>query len=604
MAYPWQIRTFTESEKELRRSALEFYGLLGLFSTLVVATTLVCWFGHVYRYNFVGGSSSASSSPKTVYGRWARFLYLSQWSLNRPLVRSWRWAGSRKSWTFGVFWLAFLAFMTLSATGDDYFHLTKRLAHTAASFLPVHYLLSARSLLQYTAILSYQTHETLNKLHRWLGRTIYALAAVHGGLYINYFIRRSLYEHFFYQDALFGMTGLGIMTAIVITSLPHYRRNHHRFFLNTHQLLSILILPVAWFHIHYIRRYILLSGTIYVLDLVGRSFLTEELKVKVTQFSSTALDLRGTAGWLLSSPDRANVNKIPAGSHFYLYVPTMPRSRGNPFTLASADEKDGEVKFLVRVREGFTRELKDAVDNTVSMTMEGPYGIAAAGVGFGYFDAFLFVTGGIGITMTLGVLRDLIIQIEEGIEAGSTELEKARIKFVWAVSSTEDAAWPVSELLKAGPTTCKPDVEIYVSSRDDDDDGDDMESKRTSVELDDLEEDTSRQSLLPTNTTDQATAAAIAAPSSPKSRSGGNGITAAAIEGLEYRYAGTDVMPTIRTARADLARITEEFMEGMAGKRVAVFVCGPEGMGADVRRTLERHCREALVWVWDERFGM
>ncbi|KAK6534201.1 hypothetical protein TWF281_005534 [Arthrobotrys megalospora] len=625
MAFPWHMRVHPKEEKELRRAVLDFYGILTVFTTLVIIPVLVCWFGHLHRYNlYIHREHRNHQRKKTLYSRLARGVYLSHWYLGRPLFRA-RWLGSRKSWLLGALWIIFIGFMSVSDTGDDYFHLTKRLGHTAASLLPAQYLLSSRFILQQTSILSYQTHETLNKAHRWLGRTVYTLLTLHGILYSNYFVTTDRIYRFLYWDVIFGLLGIIIMNTIFITSLPRYRRVAYKSFFSVHQLLSILVLPVAWFHVYDTRRYILIAGAVYVVDRVGRYLLTRELKVKVTHVSGTALDLRGTAGWMVDAADGpAGVRKgrkVAAGSHFYIYVPSMARSRGNPFTLSSVDEKDGEVKFLVRVREGFTKELKDFADASLSMMVEGPYGIARVFPGFGFFDSFLFVTGGIGITMTFSVLRELVMEIEEsdrGVE------EKARIRFVWAVGGTEDAAWPLSELLKAGATRCRPEVDIYISGSTDDEgeweeepegaeEEEEEEDDRPSMELDELVGQ--EESLLPTSETGARQHLHFQqGESSPKEgdenrrRGGGGGrrdkVDEAAIESLRYRYARTQITPRIQTGRPNVMRITGEFCGESKGKRIGVFVCGPEGMGTDVRRALERHCRESLVWVWDERFGL
>ncbi|KAK6516880.1 hypothetical protein TWF506_006764 [Arthrobotrys conoides] len=630
--FPWHIKVHPKEEKELRRAILDFYGILAVFATLVIIPTIVCWFGHVYRYNLVVPVlTQEHQRRKTVYARLARFVYLSHWYLGRPLFRA-RWLGSRKSWLLGLGWVGFMGFMNISGTGDDYFHLTKRFGHIATSLLPVQYLLSSRFILQQTSILSYQTHETLNKTHRWLGRTIYTLLTIHGILYTNYFITTDRIYRLLHWDVIFGLLGIIIMNTIFITSLPRYRRVAYKAFFSVHQLLSILVLPVAWFHVYDTRRYILLAGTVYVVDRVGRHFLARDLKVKVTAVSSTALDLRGTAGWMVSDAGTTTTTtgvgslakKIAAGSHYYIYVPSMVRSRGNPFTLSSVDAETGEAKFLVRVREGFTRELKEsALDASLSMMIEGPYGIAKVFPGFAWFDSFLFITGGIGITMTLSVLRELVVEIEESERV--EEKEKVGVRFVWAVGGVDDAAWPLAELLRAGPTRCRPEVDIYISNSKGEGDwegeeggGEDDEGERPSMELDELVGEDS-QSLLPTTepphrhrhhrhqqptTNNNDNDNDNNSQRIPKREQKEN--MEKEIESLRYRYARTQITtPRIQTGRPNLTRITDEFCRDHAkGKKVGVFVCGPEGMGWDVRKALERYYTDSVIWVWDERFGM
>ncbi|KAF3255507.1 Ferric reductase like transmembrane component [Orbilia oligospora] len=648
--FPWHMKVHSKEEKELRRAILDFYGILNVFTTLVIIPTVVCWFGHVYRYNLVvikqqRQEEEGGYQRETIYSRFARFVYLSHWYLGRPLFGA-RWLGSRKSWLLGFLWIGFMGFMSISDTGDDYFHLTKRLGHIATSLLPAQYLLSSRFILQQTSILSYQTHETLNKAHRWLGRTIYTLLTFHGILYTNYFVTTDRIYRFLNWDVIFGLLGLIIMNTMFIASLPKYRRVAYKTFFSVHQLLSVLVLPVAWVHVYDTGRYVLLVGVVYIIDRVGRYFLTRELKVKVTAVSSTALDLRGTAGWMVTDTTNSSTTattttmgmgskakKVAPGSHFYISVPSMVQSRGNPFTLSSVDEESGEAKFLVRVRDGFTRELKEsALDASLNMMIEGPYGIAKVFPGFGWFDSFLFITGGIGITMTLSVLRELVVEIEESERVE----EKVGVRFVWAVGGTDDAAWPLSELLRAGPTRCRPEVDIYISGskgegdwesgNEGEDDGEEEEEDdggRPSMELDELVGEDS-QSLLPTTEPTHRHRQSATNNDNGNLHNNDNSDNTnrrrvikeeekkkmeKEIESLRYRYARTQITPRIQTGRPNLTRITEEFCRDHARgtnqkqKRIGVFVCGPEGMGVDVRRALEGYYTESVIWVWDERFG-
>ena len=86
-----------------------------------------------------------------------------------------------------------------------------------------------------------------------------------------------------------------------------------------------------------------------------------------------------------------------AGQHFYVVMPGMSRFpwEAHPFTAstipahASSDARSGELTFIVRVRDGFTKEMKEQVDKErkarglgvedecqiqVKAAVEGPYG--------------------------------------------------------------------------------------------------------------------------------------------------------------------------------------------------------------------------------------
>ncbi|KAF3922827.1 hypothetical protein ABW21_db0205683 [Orbilia brochopaga] len=524
----WHIRTATDDEKAVRRTALDFFGLLAVFAS-VVAGAAVCAFTTAYRANFTGDG-------------WRR-VYLADWWLGRR----------RRRWVFGTVFVAVAGLMVTLGTGDDYFHLTKRLSHTAAALLPAQYILSSRFILQRTAVLTHQTHETLNAAHRFLGRAIYTLICLHAALYLSYFARYRP-DRLFYQDAIFGLIGLGFMTAIFVTSLPAYRRRFYSRFLGIHQLLTILLLPVVWFHVPYVRRYVLAAGAIIGIDRVGRYLTTARARLRVTYISSTALDVRE------DEPDQQMPITAP-GSHYYVYVPGMPGSRGNPFTLAGGTH----TRFLVRVRNGFTRALAESADSTVAALLEGPYGVAE-------------------------------------VFPSQEEEEERELRFVWAVRDVQDAAWPLDELLKAGSTRINITVDIYITRFTNPNTNGPTDTNTTGdggaggpsdgVEMDELGvkedehllADERGESSVGTNKRDMQ----------------------AAIESLRRLYAHTPVTAHIRLGRPDVSRIAGDFCVNARGEKVAVMACGPAGMAGDVRRGIYA-CgghREALVWLWEEQFSL
>jgi hypothetical protein len=68
----------------------------------------------------------------------------------------------------------------------DYMHLTKAFGIVTVANLPLHFMLAMkRSPLRWAYGLSYEGHA--NFLHRWLGRIILWLLAIHAALYLNFF---------------------------------------------------------------------------------------------------------------------------------------------------------------------------------------------------------------------------------------------------------------------------------------------------------------------------------------------------------------------------------------------------------------------------------
>lgn len=139
--------------------------------------------------------------------------------------------------------------------------------------------------------------------------------------------------------------------------------------------------------------------------------------------SPTAANLPSTATLTLLTPSTLKVSfQTPssqlnwsAGQHFYVVMPGMARMpwEAHPFTAATVplrnphgeDKETGELTFIVRVRDGFTKRMKNRVDKErkalglavdeeckieVKAAVEGPYGQVRK---LDLYDGVLIVAG-------------------------------------------------------------------------------------------------------------------------------------------------------------------------------------------------------------------
>lgn len=113
--------------------------------------------------------------------------------------------------------------------------------------------------------------------------------------------------------------------------------------------------------------------------------------------STATLTLLTPSTLKVSFPAPASLMKWSAGQHFYVVMPGMARLpwEAHPFTAATVPAQSqssgdsGELTFIVRVRDGFTKRMKDRVDAErkaqglgveeecqikVKAAVEGPYG--------------------------------------------------------------------------------------------------------------------------------------------------------------------------------------------------------------------------------------
>ena len=432
----------------------------------------------------------------------------------------------------------------------DYLDVTRRFAIVAASQLPLHYSLALKSWspIQYLTRLS---HEELNPYHRFLGRIITTLMSVHAALYLNFYIQNSLLVKRIQDiDVILGLTAITTALLINTTALSIIRTWSYRLFFYLHVILSITILPVLYFHVSYLRAYILEAGAIYTLLILQRNIDQSPANATIKLLPSTTL----ISITVPLSKSLASRNFIP-GQHIYLGFPSLPQKlRINPFSIANPHPTaDQKLHLVVRAMTGTTAMLADLAKNPqpVPLLIEGPYGSAKHFPDLATnYDRVLLVAGGVGATFTLPIYRDLLSKGKESI-----------VKFVWSVKSEADAQWGVEALKEHCEGELPENFELHVSR------------KVSSIsdrprKADDSIELLEREELL----------------------------------GDE----GASLEENLRKGRPDIPVIVDEIFALSRGgeERVAVLVCGPSGLGASVRREVGKWVGRGRNVFWHaEEFG-
>lgn len=117
--------------------------------------------------------------------------------------------------------------------------------------------------------------------------------------------------------------------------------------------------------------------------------------------------------------------KARAGSHAFLWIPSVRAFQTHPFTLMSSDP----AEFVIDARDGFTKELhRLALENPKTKrraAIEGPYGNLPSA---NDFDKVLLVAGGSGITYTLATALDWV-------RKNKYSRDNKVLDFVWAIKS-------------------------------------------------------------------------------------------------------------------------------------------------------------------------
>ena len=565
MGFPYHFVSLTDEQTSHRRQLLDGYGQFAQLSVLLLPLVYQLCLGMrllITRLWPFNPSQAVKEHQSPVISRFKQpatgystnVLTRIRWFLDEEVAEGWN---TRQEWLITGLWAIWLLVLVFRDTGDDYLHLTKRFGIVAASQLPLHYMLAAKSWspIQY---LTRMSHEELNPYHRLLGRLLIAFFSIHAMMYLNFYIQLSLLsKRIKDRDVILGLTAITTFLIIGTTALAKVRTWNYRVFFYLHVILSLSLLPILYFHVSHLRLYIIESVAIYVVLILQRNVSQTTTSANIKLISSANL-------LAISIPltKALSSRSFTPGQHIYLGFPSLPQKlRINPFSIANSDpQNDNKIELVARVLSGTTAMLADDATkkSTTSITLEGPYGAAKYFPDLATYDQVLFVAGGVGATFTLPLYLDLLRRKARG-ESLPT------LKFVWTVRRNVDAQWGIKQVLDSCdglPEAFK----VYATQSDVDIQGSDPSARTTqstaevegsgSIELQE------RDRLLSDSYT----------PGESVLRAGKN----------------------MHKGRPDFGAITDEAFSHDGRERVAILVCGPKGMGVSVRREVTR-------WIWKGR---
>ncbi|KAK0649436.1 ferric reductase like transmembrane component-domain-containing protein [Cercophora newfieldiana] len=575
MGWPYHFVDLNSAEKALRREALDKYAFYAQLSAVlplgvVLLYRVAAWAAKPRQdsYSTIPNSPVLKSQRLASSGLSSRIRRV-KWWLGEDFSSTNSILGQRDEWVIGFIWMAWLLLLSVVGTGQDYLHFTKRLGLVAASQFPIQYLLSLKSLNPYAYVFR-SSHEHINRYHRVLGRVIYALLASHVGLYLNFFVQAGVFSRRMQHPVVVaGVIAFTLLNLLFSTALRPLRALSYRLFFITHLVVAVAAPVILCKHAPPARIFMGESLLIFIADLVSRKLDTVASQATLESIPGTSL-VKITA----SIPhSKVNRFRLHPGAHVYLNIPAAarksidPKSAAhllfeflfNPFTVASVDNTD--VTLITRQRSGpmtkalasfaGTEPLTSNPETTkIPLSLEGPYGVSTRfpQLASGDFDRILLVAGGIGATFTVPIYRAI-----------TGENPSARVQMVWAARAAGDATWAVTN---NGKSLLEDDnVQIFLTGGVLNGTGGD-----------------------------------------------GNGSGAESREGMEMgsmqrdRRRGRVVEHNRR--RPDLKKVVDGVFGHGAEERVAVLVCGPEGMAKELRGAVGPWVRRGrVVWWHKEGFG-
>ncbi|WWC63559.1 uncharacterized protein I303_106163 [Kwoniella dejecticola CBS 10117] len=280
-----------------------------------------------------------------------------------------------------------------------------------------------------------------------------------------------------------GFTGTFAITLLSLLSLPYFRRKLFEFFLVMHIVLVALMLAAFVMHWRAMDVWIYPGAALWAADRLLRVLRLVILNKLWIRPSLSASEIPSKATISLLTPSTLLLRftspsehlNWSAGHHFYVVMPGMSRLpwEAHPFTASTIPARPGqgaeagELAFIVRVRDGFTKRMKDKIDAEkkakglaiddrldveVTAAVEGPYGEKSDMSGY---EGVLMFSGGSGISFAVSNLLQILREIREG---------RSRVKFisiVWMVKSRLHLEW-IAPLLRDHVNDLPPDLSINI----------------------------------------------------------------------------------------------------------------------------------------------
>ena len=352
------------------------------------------------------------------------------------------------------------------------------------------------------------------------------------------------------SEAITGLLLMIAFGALLLTSLPPIRRYFFEWFYKSHVLFFLASVGLAFAHG---AGGFVVGFIFYALDIIYR--YGKAVRIHPREVSCQRLP--GNIVRLTFEKD--DTFHYRSGQYLFICVPSLSAFEWHPFSISSSPT-DTTVAVHIRALGDWTTELLERSSESnlhLQVLLEGPYGEPAVDLESEKYTHFFMVSGGIGVTPLQSIMNELLHQHKKG----------RKVDKCWFIWSVRDIAM-VNAML---------DIEMTKT-----------EKPETSTET-----STGKETAL----TEPKTIARLPLSFSPDGlnefcpEQQGSFYTEFFLTQVRNAedFAEADihpeVQPCLRFNRPDIKKKMTEMHEIAIGNkvdRVAVLVCGPEGMVSDV----------------------
>ncbi|EAT88611.2 hypothetical protein SNOG_03406 [Parastagonospora nodorum SN15] len=323
-----------------------------------------------------------------------------------------------------------------------------RAAWVTLTQIPLVYLLAARC--GPFDLVTGVSHEQINWLHRWVGRTILVSATVHVVVMKTSISTTDILKSQEEGMAVvrYGVATYAMLIWIAITSILPLRQCSYQLFYLNHYVSTFAFLFVAFQHVPaYARPPIYLAIGIFALDksLVAYFFLRTNVAIEP---SHVRLCIPALGRFEVHPFTPANCSAMPP-------PPLPPRKDLEPGRKLEQPRQTSEMILMIKSKSGFTQRLveyhrtwlarpcpnaTEPEDQTLTAYIDGPYGVAPK---WHEYENLVLMSSSTGVSFILAIL-DHLEQL--CFTAGADEIKTRHVKFVWVIRHLDPA---FEEIVKA-----------------------------------------------------------------------------------------------------------------------------------------------------------
>jgi len=329
-----------------------------------------------------------------------------------------------------IYWAVIIYMMTANAIiGDAFFweRIGYRNAWVSVMQIPLMYLLASKC--NILGFIAGTSHERLNWLHRWVARTIFVTATVHGWHFWTEWVLADFVDYQLKMMPMikYGLAAWGVLLWSLVSSFAPLRWMSYEFFVIQHITSAVVFLWLVYEHVPPAAQYnVWFAIAAICSDRVCRTALLVWQNVKLRpEKGCNGGQKIGHQAQVRAVGDSVTVVTIKdvhfkwrAGQHLYLWVPSIGPLEAHPYTIACAHQLPetcicNSIQLVLRKHKGFSRRIHDigakaqsaGKKHTMTVFVSGPYGMPPR---WDIYETIVLISASTGASFTLPILESIL----------------------------------------------------------------------------------------------------------------------------------------------------------------------------------------------------